>query len=530
MNIRAIFFVVFIGIFILIALLGQLFSPIFGFYLITIPLFLIGCYDIVQKKKTILRNFPLLGHFRYLFLIIRPELHQYFVEGNRDGRPYSWEGRTLAYQRSHNQIDTMPFGTRIDVEKIGYEWINHSMSPLQIEESNFRVVVGNDKTTPQDYSASILNISAMSYGALSKNAILSLNAGAKIGQFAHNTGEGGLSPYHEKNGGDLIWQIGTARFGVRTKDGEFCSDTFKKKCQNPAIKMIEIKLSQGAKPGHGGVLPGAKVNAEIAEIRGVEIGKTVISPPSHPGIDNPIDLLNWVKELRDLSEGKPIGFKICLGKRREFFAICKAMIETNIKPDFITVDGGEGGTGSAPVEFSNSIGTPLVEALIQVNNALTGFNLRNEIKIIASAKMMTGFHIVRALSLGADMINIARGFMFSLGCIQALKCNTDECPTGVATQNPVLGKGLSVSSKKLQVANFHQELLNSVREILNSAGISEPNQLRRWHILKRIDINKVLNYAELYPYLEPGCFLKEPTTPDSYKRVLSYSNSKSFGY
>ena len=499
---------------------------IYLLFLIT-PLFLLGISDLLQRKKAILRNFPVLGHMRYLFLKIRPEIHQYFVENNEDGKPLSFEKRQIIYQRSMKKIDTLPFGTRVDIYRNGYEWINHSLSPANLKESDLRVTVGG-KSCKQPYSASILNISAMSYGALSQNAIKALNAGAKLGNFAHNTGEGGLSPYHQVNGGDLIWQLGTAYFGTRTASGKFSESTFKQKSRLPQVKMIEIKLSQGAKPGKGGILPGKKVNKEIASIRGVKVGETVYSPAKHSTFSTPVELLQWVKKLRELSGGKPIGFKLCLGKRREFYSICKAMVKTNIKPDFITIDGGEGGTGSAPVEFSNSVGTPLTEALIEINNALIGFNLRKDIKIIASAKITTGFHIIKYLALGADMINMARGFMLSLGCIQALACNTDECPTGVATQKAHLVKGLNVTDKKMRVKNFHEEIIHSVVELLNASGIGETSGLKRWHILKRVDINKILNFSELFPYPKLGVFLKTSTTPKEFKRVLSSSQANSF--
>ena len=528
MSMRAIFYLCSIIIVIGVAFLGQLFSPwVYISYILFGPLILLGIYDQIQTKKAILNNFPVLGHFRYFFLLIRPEIRQYFVESNEDGLPFSWEKRLVMKQRSSKSLDTMPFGTRRDTSRVGYEWINHSLSPINTSENKVRVLIG-EKNCSKPYNASLVNISAMSYGALSKNAILALNGGAKIGGFAHNTGEGGISPYHLQNGGDIIWQIGTAYFGVRDKDGSFSEAEFQKKAALPQVKMIEIKLSQGAKPGKGGILPGAKVNEEIASIRGVEVGKTVYSPAKHSTFSTPIELLQWIKKLRELSEGKPIGFKLCLGKRREFYAICKAMIKTKITPDFITVDGGEGGTGSAPIEFSNSVGTPLTDGLIEITNALVGFGLRKDIKVIASGKITTGFHMAKYLALGADLINIARGFMFSLGCIQALRCHTDECPAGVATQKKSLTKGLNVKNKTQRVRNFHDELVHSFEEILNATGVGDPANLRRWHILKRVSINHIMNFSELYPYPKEKVFNSKKKVPEQFKRVLSYSFADHF--
>ncbi len=506
-----------------LSLLSPYFLVLFSFIL---PYALLGLYDISQKKYAILRNYPVLGHLRYLLIKIRPEIHQYFVESNSDGAPFSYEKRSVVYQRSRKQVDTLPFGTQRDTTRIGYEWINHSLNPQKIDESSRRVLIGGPDCK-KPYSASIFNISAMSYGALSKNAIRSLNAGAKQGGFAHNTGEGGLTQHHLQEGGDLIWQIGTGYFGCRTLDGHFCPDQFKEKSQIDNVKMIEIKLSQGAKPGHGGILPGAKVSAEIAEIRGVPKGVTVNSPPVHSTFSTPIGLMNFIQQLRTLSGGKPVGFKLCLGKRREFYALCKAMIKTKITPDFISVDGGEGGTGSAPLEFSNSIGTPLTEALIEVDNALIGFGLRKNIKLIAAGKITTGFGILKNLSLGADVCYSARAFMLSLGCIQALQCNTDSCPTGIATQNPAFTIGLNYQDKKVRVYNFHQAIIESTFDILEAAGVKSMPELRRWHILKRVEINSIKNYSELFPYPDEDSFNQE-IPPLKYRRVLNSSSAESF--
>ncbi len=383
--------------------------------IIVIPLIALGLWDFFQKKHSVLRNFPIVGHARYILEMIRPEVNQYFIESNTDGVPFSREQRSVVYQRAKKHLDTLPFGTQMDVYEIGYEWLNHSLNPVHVDMRDLRIRVGGPQCQ-KPYSASILNISAMSFGALSKNAVMALNEGAKMGNFAHNTGEGGISSYHQ-HGGDLIWQIGTAYFGCRTEDGEFCPKQFAEKSKMDQVKMIEIKLSQGAKPGHGGILPAAKISKEISEIRNVPLGKDVISPPAHKEFSTPLGLLEFVKKLRDLSGGKPIGFKLCVGKRREFLAICKAIHKSGIYPDFITVDGGEGGTGAAPLEFSNHIGTPLIAGLIFVHNALVGFSHRDKIKVISSGKIASGFGIIKQLSIGADLCYSARAMMMAVGCI-----------------------------------------------------------------------------------------------------------------
>lgn len=490
------------------------------------PLLVIGYHDLLQKSHTVRRNFPLIGNFRYLFEAIRPEINQYFVESNTDGVPFSREQRSLVYQRAKGMLDTLPFGTQKDVYQLGYEWLNHSLIPSHVDPKSLRVSIGGPDCK-QAYSSSIMNISAMSYGALSKNAVLALNGGAKDGNFAHNTGEGGLSPYHLQSGGDITWQIGTGYFGCRSPDGKFDPHLFKDKARLPQVKMIEIKLSQGAKPGHGGILPAAKVTKEISEIRGVPMGQDVMSPPGHTAFRTPIELLQFVGRLRDLSEGKPIGFKLCLGKRHEFLAVCKAMIETGITPDFITVDGGEGGTGAAPLEFSNNVGTPLTEGLIFVHNCLVGYNLRHRIKVIASGKVTSGFDVIKRLALGADVVNSARAFMLALGCIQALRCNNNSCPTGVATQDPSLVSGLWVPSKRKRVHAFHDHTVKSVAEILGSMGIESTRDLRPWHLTRRVGVAEVKSYSELYEYLKPGVLL-EPVLPESYSREAKMADAHNF--
>ncbi|MEM9327701.1 MAG: FMN-binding glutamate synthase family protein, partial [Bacteroidota bacterium] len=462
-------------ILLVIALIQVAWPPILWSLVIVIPLFLIGVNDMFQTKHAVRRNFPLIGNFRYLLEGIGPEINQYFIESNASGVPFSRQSRSLVYQRAKKQLDTLPFGTQQNVSEVGYEWVNHSLVPQKVDPKSLRVLIGGSDCQ-QPYHASILNISAMSYGALSRNAVLALNQGAHDGGFAHNTGEGGLTQHHLENGGDLIWQIGTGYFGARTLEGQFDPDLFKTKATHAQVKMIEIKLSQGAKPGHGGILPAAKVTQEIAEIRNVPLGQDVNSPPAHSAFSTPIALLEFVQQLRDLSEGKPIGFKLCVGKRREFLAICKAMVETGILPDYIVVDGGEGGTGSAPLEFSNSIGAPLTEALIFVHNTLAGFDLRSKIRVICSGKIISGFDIVKNIAIGADLCYSARGMMLALGCIQSLKCNANTCPTGVATQNPHYMQALNIKDKAQRTATFHGSTVESVAEMVGAMGLKHTDE------------------------------------------------------
>jgi glutamate synthase domain-containing protein 2 len=492
------------------------------------PIILIGLYDYLQPRRTLLRNFPILGRGRYVMEFLRPKIYQYFIESDIDGTPISRVYRNLVYQRSQRELDTIPFGTEFDVYRVGYEWMHHSLGAKDSRnfDHDIRVTVGG-QDCKQPYKASILNISAMSYGSLSKNAVLALNGGAKMGNFAHNTGEGSMSPYHLEPGGDLIWQIGTAYFGTRTPDGEFCPKTFKEKSHLPAVKMIEIKLSQGAKPGHGGILPASKNTPEIAEIRGVEPWTDVISPPSHTTFSTPTGLLEFVKQLRELSAGKPIGFKLCVGERAEFFSVCKAMVKTGIKPDFITVDGGEGGTGAAPPEYSNSVGMPLRDGLAFVDDALTGFGLRQDIKVIASGKILTGFHMARVLSLGADLCNSARGMMLALGCIQALECNKNNCPTGITTQDKHLMAGLVPDQKAPRIKNFHSATVKSLSELIAASGLEHPEELTRDDIYHRVGSSKILRFDELYPPMEPGCML-EAEVPAEYKRYVDASSAETF--
>lgn len=518
-----------VGSILVTLLLGWLsyLQPAFAWtFLLVGPVIARGYQDMLQTRQAVRRNFPIIGNFRYLFELIRPEINQYFVESNTDGSPFNRDLRSLVYQRSKLEPDTLPFGTRLDVNQVGYEWVNHSLAPTHVDPESLRITVGSPQCT-RPYSASIFNISAMSYGSLSKNAVLALNGGAKKGHFAHDTGEGGLSPYHLEPGGDLVWQIGTGYFSARTLEGRFSPERFKENAQREQVKMIEVKLSQGAKPGHGGILPARKVTPEIAQIRGVPVGKDVLSPPAHTAFSTPIGLLEFLQQLRELSGGKPVGFKLCIGKRREFLAICKAMKVTGILPDFITVDGGEGGTGAAPLEFSNSVGAPLRESLIFVHNALVGFGVRKHLKVLCSGRIVTGFDVVSRLATGADGCNSARAMMMALGCIQALRCNTNECPTGVATQNPALVVGLDVNHKTTRVANYHRETMKSVAELVGAMGVKHPSELRPWHLMKRTGLSEIHHYGELYEFIEEGSLLGT-TVPKSFARPLEAAQAETF--
>jgi glutamate synthase domain-containing protein 2 len=489
----------------------------FSFLLfILIPLILMGIYDMYQSKKTIRRNFPLLGRMRYLLENLGPEMRQYFIETDLDGKPFNRLQRSIVYQRSKKESDSMPFGTQLDVYQDGYEWINHSISAISFSKvnENPRIHIGSSQCE-KPYEASLFNISAMSFGSLSKNAILALNNGAKQGKFFHNTGEGGLSPYHLQ-GGDVVWNIGTGYFSCRTNEGKFNYEEFTKRATLDNVKMIEIKFSQGAKPGHGGILPKEKVTDEIAAIRLVSKGNDIISPPTHSAFSTPLELMDFVKLLRKGSGGKPIGIKICIGNKSEFLSICKAMIETKTFLDFITVDGGEGGTGAAPQEYSDHVGMPLRDAIAFVHDALNGFGIKDQIKIIASGKVITGFDIIRNLSLGADLCNSARGMMFALGCIQALECHNNTCPTGVATQNPNLAKGLVPEEKSIRVARFQYETVKSAMDLMASAGLSHPDDVNRDVVTTRVERNKVETFAQIFPELKTGCLLNENTIPNEF--------------
>ena len=492
---------------------------------------IVGVRDLTQVHHSILRNYPIIGHVRFMIESIRPEMRQYLFEDENEAAPFSRAQRSLVYQRAKKEEDKQPFGTEHNVYGNGYEWINHSMQPMHLNNSNFRVDVGG-KNCSQPYSISLMNISAMSFGALSANAILALNRGAQLGGFAHDTGEGSISFYHRgqggEAGGDLIWEIGSGYFGCRDEEGRFNAERFAAQASSPQVKMIEIKLSQGAKPGHGGVLPAPKVSPEIAEARGVPQGVDCVSPSRHSAFSTPVELLQFVDQLRTLSKGKPVGFKFALGHPWEFFGICKAMLETDLLPDFIVVDGGEGGTGAAPLEFADHIGTPLQEALLLVHNTLVGLNLRDRIRIGCSGKIISGFDMARVLALGADWCNVARGFMFALGCIQSQSCHTDRCPTGVATQNKSRQRALVVPDKAQRVANFHGSTLRALGELIGAAGLKHPADLRPHHIVRRVSSNEVRLISDLYKFVRRGELLENPAAHGVYQMYWPMASAHSF--
>lgn len=462
----------------------------------TIPFLLLAIYDLLQKKHALLRNYPVVGRLRYIMESVRPEMRQYFFESDLDGKPFNRRQRAIVYQRAKNEKQTVAFGMQSDPYAPGFEWVAHSLYPLKIKDETLRVWIGNQQCS-QPYHASIYNIGAMSYGALSKTAISSLNKGAHLGKFAHNTGEGGISDYH-LHGGDLIWQIGTGYFGCRNKYGFFDPLAFQFNALRPQVKMIELKLSQGAKPSHGGLLPAQKNTAEIAAIRQVMPGVTVHSPASHTAFDNADGLIFFLHRLRDLSEGKPVGFKICIGNKQEFTDICQAIVTSGCYPDFITVDGAEGGTGAAPLEFTDNIGMPLFEALAFVKQSLDQFNLSGHIKIIASGKIVTGFDILKVMAMGASACYSSRGMMFSLGCIQALVCDSGKCPVGVATQNSSLYKGLDPEEKSVRVFNFHANTIKATREMMEACAFQDVHSVQAGNFFKRIDEQETRSFKEIY--------------------------------
>ncbi len=498
-----------------------LFSLVSGF------LAAVGIWDLLQTRHSIRRNYPILAHIRFLLEMVRPEIRQYLLESDQERIPFSRAQRALVYQRAKDVVDSRPFGTQLDVYADDYEWVNHSMNPAHISDWDFRISVG-DHQCKQPYDISLFNISAMSFGALSANAILALNKGAKMGGFAHDTGEGSISRYHREHGGDLIWEIGSGYFGCRNDDGSFSAEKFSACALEPQVKMIELKISQGAKPGHGGMLPGAKVTPEIAEARGIPIGKDCLSPPRHSAFSTPIEMMEFIAHLRELSGGKPVGFKLCLGHPWEFFAICKAMIKTDISPDFIVVDGGEGGTGAAPVEFSDHVGTPLQEALLLVHNTLVGLNLRPRVKVGAGGKIISAFDVARTLALGADWCNSARGFMFSIGCLQAQACHTGHCPTGVTTQDPVRQRALVPESKATRVANFHRNTLEALAELTGAAGLTHPSRLGPQHIVRRISTSEVRLVSTLMTFLKPGDLLENRAEHPVYATFWKMASADSF--
>jgi len=467
----------------------------------------IGVYDLQQSRHAILRNYPIIGHLRFMLESIRPEIRQYFLESETEASPFSRAQRTLVYSRAKGEPDKRPFGTQLDVRAIGYEWINHSIAPSELASHDFRVKVGGKDCT-QPYNISLFNVSAMSFGALSANAVLALNLGAKMGGFAHDTGEGSISRHHRTHGGDLIWEIGSGYFGCRDAQGHFNPERFVENVRSPQVKMVEIKLSQGAKPGHGGVLPGPKVTEEIAEARGVMVGEDCVSPAAHSSFSTPLELMQFVQQLRALSEGKPVGMKLCIGHPWEWFAIVKARLESGIYPDFVVVDGAEGGTGAAPLEFSDHMGMPLQEGLRLVHNTLVGAGLRDQIRVGASGKIVSAFDMARALALGADWCNSARGFMFALGCIQAQTCHTGNCPTGVTTQDPQRQLALVVPSKGERVHNFHAHTLEALQELMQAAGLQTPHDFTPRHIMRRVSETATLHLSDLVDTLAPSALLQ----------------------
>lgn len=496
--------------------------------ILIVPALLLGFFDAFQSRHTIRRNFPLVGRGRWIMEEIRPFIRQYLIESDTDGTPINRMFRNIVYQRAKGDRETIPYGTQVDTYRLGYEWIGHSMAAIDgsTMDSDLRIQVGGPECQ-QPYSASIFNISAMSFGALSSRAIRALNLGTQQGGFAHNTGEGGISPAHLQHGGDLIWQIGTAYFGCRDNKGGFSPEAFREKSQLAVVKMIEIKLSQGAKPGHGGILPADKNSPEIAAIRGVEPHTQVDSPPTHSSFSTPLEMMSFIAQLRELSGGKPIGFKLSIGRRSEFVALCKAMLESGIKPDFITVDGGEGGTGAAPLEYTNSVGMPLRDAIAFVDDILTGFGLRKDIRIIASGKILTGFHLVKNIALGADMCNSARGMMMALGCVHSLICNSNRCPTGIATQDPALEAGLVVEDKAQRVARFHEETVKATADLIASAGLSHTDNLNRTHIFRRISQTAIRRYDEIFHYMREGVLCGDDY-PESFRLDMLESSPHTF--
>jgi glutamate synthase domain-containing protein 2 len=487
----------------------------------------LGIRDVTQTRHAILRNYPLSARLRFLLEKVRPEIRQYFLESDKDGAPFPRDKRAIVYQRAKQELDKRPFGTQYDVYAEQFEWLHHSLCPTDPPATaSMRTLVGGG--TKQPYALSLLNISAMSYGALSANAVRSLNKGAKMGGFAHDTGEGGVSPYHREFGGDLIWEVGSGYFGARGRDGGFDPARFAETASDPQIRMVELKLSQGAKPGHGGVLPAAKVTEEIAQIRGVPVGQDCISPARHSAFSTPAGLLEMIARMREASGGKPAGFKLCIGHPWEFMAIVKAMLDTGITPDFIVVDGKEGGTGAAPLEFMDHVGMPLRDGLTFVHNALVGAGLRDRIRIGASGKIISAFDMARVLALGADWCNAARGFMFAVGCIQAQACHTGHCPTGVTSQDPLRQRAIHVPDKAERVKNFHANTIHALAELVGAAGLPFPSDLRPHHLFQRVGSDQVLSFAEQYEWLAPGQLLSDPGSSKRFGEPWRMARSDSF--
>jgi glutamate synthase domain-containing protein 2 len=489
---------------------------------------LVGVHDVLQRRHAILRNYPVIGHIRWMAELIRPEIRQYLIEADEDAAPFSRSQRSLVYQRAKGEAGERPFGTLLDTYRDGYEFVGHSMTPAKAADpATFRIEIGNDQCE-RPYSASVFNVSAMSFGSLSANAIRALNAGARRGGFSHDTGEGSISPYHLEMGGDIVWELGSGYFGCRTGDGRFDPDRFAASATHEQVKMIEIKLSQGAKPGHGGVLPAAKVTPEIARTRGVPMGQDCISPSRHSAFSTPLEMMAFITELRRLSGGKPVGFKLCIGHAWEFMGIVKAMLETGVVADFIVVDGGEGGTGAAPTEFSDHIGAPMREGLLFVHNTLVGAGLRQRVKLGVAGKIVSAFDIASVLAIGADWANAARGFMFAVGCVQSRTCNTNRCPTGVATQDPLRQGALVVPDKAERVYNFHRLTLRALSEMLAAAGLEHPDELKPHHLVRRISATEIKQFSQLHTFLKPGELLGEACEDGFYAENWKRASAASF--
>ncbi|WP_201611449.1 FMN-binding glutamate synthase family protein [Psychrobacter submarinus] len=487
----------------------------------------LGIYDIMQSKHAILTNYPVAGHVRYVLEDFRPEIRQYLLEDDKEQVPFSRQQRALVYQRAKNVSDTNAFGTLDNLYAQGKEWFLQSALSHPLEKQDFRITVGGERCI-QPHDMSVFNISAMSFGSLSANAIMALNQGAKIGGFTHDTGEGAISPYHRKFGGDLIWELGTGYFGCRTAEGNFDAQSFAEKAVDSQVKMIEIKLSQGAKPGKGGVLPSEKITQEIADTRQVLTGQDCVSPSSHSAFSTPRELVAFWQQLRDLSGGKPVGFKLCIGQPWQFMAIVKAMMETDNYPDFIVIDGAEGGTGAAPVEFMDSVGMPLIDGFLFVHNTLVGAGIREKIKLGVSGKIVSGFDIARMLALGADWCNSARGFMFAVGCIQSRSCHTNTCPVGVATQDPYRQKALDVPSKAERVASFHKNTLKSLSSIVGAVGLEHPSQLQPYHIARRLDDGQIKLLSKFFYFADEGALLDHSARADVFNQMWVMADADTF--
>jgi glutamate synthase domain-containing protein 2 len=489
---------------------------------------LLGVYDLLQPRHSIQRNYPVIGHIRWMVELVRPEIRQYLIEADEDAAPFSRSQRSLVYRRAKGETGEFPFGTRLDVYREGYEFIGQSTFPVApADPAGFRVTIGGDQCA-KPYSASVFNISAMSFGSLSANAIRALNRGARLGGFYHDTGEGSISPYHREGGGDIVWEVASGYFGCRDANGHFDPEKFAAQATTDQVKMIEIKISQGAKPGHGGILPGRKVTPEIAATRGVPVGCDCISPSRHSAFSTPREMMGFIARLRELSGGKPVGFKLCLGHPWELMGMVKAMLETGIRPDFIVVDGGEGGTGAAPVEFADHMGAPMREGLLFVHNTLVGAGLRSQIKVGAAGRIVTAFDIASVLAIGADWANAARGFMFALGCVQSLSCHTNRCPTGVATQDPWRQRALVVEDKAERVASFHRSTVHALSDMLAAAGLSHPGELTAHHMARRVSATEIKLFSEIHVFVKDRALVDGSCDEGFYRRHWDLASPDTF--